>query len=65
MITALLPSLASIASLRGRRKFRPYPSATFTTSPRDPNFATSSLRMTSMDDSGFDQISGAVMANYR
>jgi hypothetical protein len=30
---------------------RPKPSATFTTSPREPSLGTSSFRMTSMDDS--------------
>src|SRR5262252_841638 len=48
-MTALLAAVASIASLRGSRKFRPNPSATFTTSPRLPSLGTSSFRITSMD----------------
>src|SRR5580693_9030146 len=50
-MTVLLAMVASIASFLGSRKLRPYPSATFTTSPRLPSLGTSSFRMTSMNDS--------------
>src|SRR5208282_5016138 len=52
-MTVLLAIVASMASFLGNRKFRPYPSATFTTSPRLPSLGTSSFRMTSMNDSVF------------
>src|SRR5687767_13191584 len=50
-IMALLASVTAMASPRGRRKFRPYPSATFTTSPRRPSLSTSSLKITSIETS--------------
>src|ERR1700722_10826900 len=43
-----LESVAATPSLRGSRKLRAYPAATFTTSPRAPRFSTSSLRMISI-----------------
>src|ERR1700728_2789242 len=43
-----LPADAGMASLRGNRKLRAYPSATSTTWPRVPSFSTSSCRMICM-----------------
>src|SRR6185503_2910826 len=44
--SATREGVAGSASLRGRRKFRAYPRATSTTSPRSPSFSTSSRRTT-------------------